>query len=75
MEVVITGKKTAKEGIIAIGQSLINKAEEITKDIDKDKVSSITIYANLNPNEIVTFEVSKSYYAQFEEENNEISNE
>ena len=65
MKISIKNNKTAKEGIIAIGQELIKRAENITTDL-KD-VGYITIYAQLNPTEIVNFDVTKNYIANFEE--------
>lgn len=59
------GGENIKKSIIAIGQSLIARAEEISKDIDK--VTSITIYANINPCEIVNFDITKNYTAIYEE--------
>ena len=60
------GKQTAKDGIIAIGQELIKRAEDITNDLER--VNSITIYAQLNPNEIVNFDITKNYNATLDEE-------
>lgn len=51
----------AKEAIIAIGQSLIERAEDITSDLKN--VHSITIYANIVAGEVVTFDVTKNYIA------------
>lgn len=58
---VIIPANNAKEAIIAIGQSLIEKAEEITSDLNN--VRSITIYANIVVDEVVTFDVTKNYFA------------
>ncbi len=60
-----TGGENIEKSIIAIGQSLIARAKEISKDIDK--VTSITIYANINPCEIVNFDITKNYTAIYEE--------
>ena len=65
MKITIKNNKTAKEGIIAIGQELIKRAEDITTDLKG--VGYITIYAQLNPTEIVNFDVTKNYIANFEE--------
>ena len=46
--------------IKSIGQSLINRAEDIANDT---KVRSITIHAELRPDELVTFNVTKEYCA------------
>lgn len=69
MEIIVTNNEATKKGIIAIGQSLIEKAEEITRDLDR--VASITIFAQLNPSEIVNFDITKNYTAELKEENKE----
>ena len=58
MVINISGKQSAKDGIIAIGQELIKRAEDITNDLER--VNSITIFAQLNPNEIVNFDITKN---------------
>lgn len=67
MNIIIKNEETAKNGIIAIGQSLIERAEEITRDLDR--VTSITIFAQLNPSEVVNFDITKNYVVEFKEEN------
>lgn len=69
MEIIVTNNEATKKGIIAIGQSLIERAEEISRDLDR--VTSITIFAQLNPSEIVNFDITKNYIAEFKEENKE----
>ena len=69
MNIIIKNEETAKNGIIAIGQSLIERAEEITRDLDR--VQSITIFAQLNPGEIINFDITKNYVAELKEENKE----
>ena len=69
MNIIIKNEETAKNGIIAIGQSLIERAEEITKDLDR--VTSITIFAQINPSEIINFDITKNYIAELKEENKE----
>lgn len=69
MNIIIKNEETAKNGIIAIGQSLIERAEEITRDLDR--VQSITIFAQLNPGEIINFDITKNYIAELKEENKE----
>ena len=69
MEVIVKGEEGAKKGIIAIGQSLIERAEEITRDLDR--VQSITIFAQLNPGEITNFDITKNYVAELKEKNKE----
>lgn len=53
------GNETYINVIKSIGQSLINRAEDICNDLDK--VSSITIYANVEPTEITNFDITKNY--------------
>lgn len=53
------GKECVKEHIIEIGQDLIKRAEEISNNIDN--VRDITIYAMLTPEDIVHYDVTKSY--------------
>lgn len=61
----VQGKENTIKSIKAIGQNLIERAEEICNDLDN--VKSITIYANLTPSEICNFDVTKNYTANFEE--------
>lgn len=65
----INSKENVKNGIIAVGQELIKRAEDISNDIEH--VTSITIYAMLNPSEIVNFDITKNYTAFLEEETEE----
>lgn len=53
------GKECIKEHIVEIGQDLINRAEEIAKDIDQ--VREIKINATLTPHEIICYNVTKTY--------------
>lgn len=69
MKIIVNNEETTKKSIIAIGQSLIERAEEISRDLDR--VTSITIYAQLNPSEIVNFDITKNYIAELKEENKE----
>lgn len=55
-----------EKSIKAVGESLINRASDIARDIDK--VTSITIYARLDPTEIVNFDITKNYMAELKEE-------
>lgn len=48
--------------IKSIGQSLINRAEDIANDT---KVRSIIIHAELKPDEIVTYNITKEYDADY----------
>ena len=58
----IIGEEKTKKAIIAIGEEIINRADDITKDL-KD-VQSITIYAVLNAGEIANFDITKNYIAK-----------
>lgn len=69
MEVIVKNEETVKNGIIAIGQSLIERAEEVARDLDR--VTSITIFAQINPGEIINFDITKNYTAELKEENKE----
>lgn len=60
------GQENCKKSIQSIGQDLINRAEDISRDLQY--VSSITIYAQLNPTEIVNYDVSKNYHVFLNEE-------
>lgn len=57
---VVTTKDGLEKSIKAIGQSLINRAEDIAKDT---RVFSLIIHAELNPSEIVIFDITKTYSA------------
>lgn len=59
------GKKNAKKSIIAIGQELIKRADDITNDLKF--VTNIEINANLTPYEITNFDIKKKYTAMYEE--------
>lgn len=59
--ITIANKNDAKEALIAIGQELINRAEDITRDLEH--VTSITICAELDPTEVVNFNITKNYIA------------
>lgn len=57
-------KENAKKSIIAIGQELIKRADDITKDLKY--VANIEINANLTPSEIINFDIKKKYIAMYE---------
>lgn len=65
MLISVNGKENAIKSIKAIGQNLIEKAEEVCSDLDN--VRDITIYARLTPSEICNFDITKNYAANFEE--------
>lgn len=60
-----TGKENVKKSIIAIGQELIERANDITNDLEF--VQSIEINAKLTVEEITNFDVKKNYIARFDE--------
>ena len=60
-----TGKENVKKAIIAIGQELIKRADDISNDIKL--VTSIEIKAKLVPNEIINFDIKKNYMATYED--------
>lgn len=61
---ICVGQENCKKAIESIGQDLINRAEDISKDLKF--VKSITIYAQLNPAEVVNYDVTKNYQVNFE---------
>ena len=58
-------KESLKKNIIAIGQQLIKRADDITNDINK--VTEVKITASLKYGEVANFEITKNYDACFEE--------
>lgn len=59
------GKENVKNSIIAIGQELIRRADDITNDLKF--VANIEINAKLTPDEFTNFDVKKNYIASYEE--------
>lgn len=57
----IHSKEDSINAIKAIGQGLINRADDICNDLNR--VRSITIYAHITPEEIVNFDITKNYDA------------
>ena len=62
-------KESVKKSIIAIGQELIKRAEDITNDLKL--VANIEIYAKLTPDEITNFDIKKNYTATYEDKEGE----
>lgn len=60
------GQENCKKALQSIGQDLINRAEDISRDLSF--VKSITIYAQLNPTEIINYDVTKNYAVFLNEE-------
>ena len=59
------GKEKVKKSIIAIGQELIKRADDITNDIKF--VANIEISAKLTPDEVTNFNIKKNYIATYED--------
>ena len=64
-QLVPTGKENVKKSIIAIGQELIKRADDITNDIKF--VANIEISAKLAPDEVTNFNIKKNYIAMYED--------
>ncbi len=60
-----TVKENVKNAIIAIGQELIKRSDDITNDLKL--VANIEINAKLIPNEFVNFDIKKNYIATYED--------
>lgn len=67
--IVVRNKESLEKAIKAIGEGLINRAKDISNDIDK--VNSIEIKALITPTEIVNFDITKNYTAWLSVENKE----
>lgn len=63
--IAILNKEDVKKGIIAIGQEIIRRADDITNDLER--VSEIIIHSVLSHDEFVNLDVSKNYIATLEE--------
>lgn len=67
MEKEETRLKKVKENIIesikSIGQDLINRAEDISNDLDG--VTSITIYSRIENGVVINYDVTKNYMTNF----------
>lgn len=59
-------RENVKKSIIAIGQELIKRADDITNDLKY--VANIEINAKLTPDEVTNFNIKKNYIAIYEEE-------
>lgn len=59
-------KEDVNKAIKAIGQELIERADDITNDLNM--VHDITIYANITPTEVTNFDITKNYCAIFRED-------
>lgn len=65
MMIKIKDKESCITAIKLIGKDLIDRAEDICDDLTR--VSSITIQANINPLEIVNYDITKNYSPKFED--------
>lgn len=54
-------EQNIKEIITAIGQNIIDRADEVAKN--NENVSEITISASITPNTVANYSISKTYYA------------
>lgn len=57
----VTKKEEYLNQIKAIGQHLIDNAENILFDMEIEKIREINIISNIRVNEIPTVEINKSY--------------
>ena len=62
-----------KEIMTAIGQNIIDRADEVSKNCEN--VSEITISANITPNMVANYSINKTYYATIDVKENEAKNE
>lgn len=62
-----------KEVITAIGQNIIDRADEVSKNCEN--VSKITISADITPDTVVDYSINKTYYATIDVKENEAKNE
>lgn len=58
-----------KEVITAIGQNIIDRADEVSKNCEN--VSKITISADITPDTVVDYSINKTYYATINVKKNE----
>lgn len=56
-------KENVIESIKSIGQDLINRAEDISNDLDD--VTSITIYSRIENGVVINYDVTKNYMTNF----------
>ncbi len=63
----VYSKETCIQAIKEIGQELINRAEDISNDVEG--VQSINIQVSIIPNEIVNVNVTKNYVVGFKKVN------
>lgn len=66
-------EQNIKEIITAIGQNIIDRADEVSKNCEN--VSEITISANITPNMVANYSINKTYYATIDVKENEAKNE
>ena len=65
-EVKLSINEITKQNLEALGKSIIKNAEEVSRDLKG--VTSITIFAQLNPDEVINYDITKNYNVLFEEE-------
>ena len=62
-----------KEIMTAIGQNIIDRADEVSKNCEN--VSEITISANITPNMVANYSINKTYYVTIDVKENEAKHE
>ena len=64
-EIIAIGYENCNKALKSIGQNIIDRSDDITKDLEG--VSKIIIHAELNPAEIASFGITKEYIAEFKD--------
>lgn len=62
---VVPNAENLKDCLISVGRDIIRKADYIAQE-GGEHVSSVTIHAELTPSEILNFNITKNYLANFE---------
>ena len=65
----VKGKESIEEGLKAFGEEIIEKRNEILKDLDN--VISITIKMEIKPGEVMNYEINKNYVLTIEDSSKE----
>lgn len=63
--ITVLGLESCNKALKTIGQNIIDKSDDVTKDLEG--VSKIIIHAELNPAEIASFGITKEYIAEFKD--------
>ena len=70
MQIVVPNKDNIRETIKAIGQAIIDKADDVANDV-KD-VRTITLYSIIESDSATTIDITKSYYVREYEDKKEL---